>query len=128
MIVLDTHVFVWSAANRPKLSVAARRAFDRDSERVIADISLWEISKLVSMGRLKLDRDVDVWLDQAIDAVGAEVVPIDAAIAARSTGIAAHFHGDPADQLIAATAIELGAVLITADENLLRSKAVKTVW
>ena len=128
MILLDTHVFVWWAGSTGKLSSRARRAVEKNPRKVLSDISLWEVAKLVSLGRLQLDRDVQAWLDQALDETGLEVVCIDASIAARSTRIGARFHGDPADQLIAATAIELGATLITADRNLLDSPAVKTLW
>lgn len=128
MIVLDTHVLVWWVASRSKVSARARKAIDKDLNRAVCDITLWEIAKLESLHRLKLDRDLDVWLDQAVDAAGVRVIGIDSAIAARSTRIAANFHGDPADQLIVATAIELGATLVTADENLRASAAVKTIW
>ena len=128
MIVFDTHVFVWWAANRSKVSLRARRAIAKAQRRLLCDISLWEVAKLVSHGRLKLDRDVEQWLEEAVEELEVEVVPIDAAIATRSTRIGADFHGDPADQLIAATAIELGATLVTADENLRESSAVRTVW
>ena len=128
MIILDTHVFVWWAASRAKVSPRARRAIEKDRQPAICDISLWEVAKLVSLGRLKMDRDVEVWLDQAVEETGLEVIPIDAAIAARSNRIAANFHGDPADQLIAATALERGVPLVTADEKLLASSALKAVW
>ena len=128
MIVLDTHVFVWWAASRAKISARARRVIEKDTQRLICDVTLWEVAKLVSAGRLKLDRDVERWLDEAVELTGLDVVAIDAAIAARSTRIASNFHGDPADQLIAATAIERGATLVTADENLRASPAVRTAW
>ena len=128
MIVLDTHVFVWWSASRGKLSGKARRAIERADRRLLSDISLWEVAKLVSLGRLKLDRDVEQWLDAALAETAVEVVPIDAEIATRSTRIGANFHGDPADQLIAATAIERDAMLITADEKLRASSAVRTLW
>jgi PIN domain nuclease of toxin-antitoxin system len=47
---------------------------------------------------------------------------------ARRRSIAAHFHGDPADQLIAATAIELDVPLLTADERFRALPALRTVW
>lgn len=95
---------------------------------MLSDISLWEIAKLVSVGRLELDRDVERWLEAALDETGIEVVGIDATIAARSTRIAANFHGDPADQIIAATSIVRELPLVTADETLRASAAVRTIW
>jgi PIN domain nuclease of toxin-antitoxin system len=37
-------------------------------------------------------------------------------------------HGDPADRLIGATALQLGAPLITADARLRALETLKTVW
>lgn len=128
MIVFDTHAFVWWVASRSKLSARARKAIDKAHERAISDITLWEIASLVELGRLRLDRDVEAWLHQAIEDSGVEVIAIDAAVAARSTRMAQDFHGDPADRLIAATAVVHGATLITADQRLLASPAVRTVW
>jgi PIN domain nuclease of toxin-antitoxin system len=82
----------------------------------------------VSAGRLAFDREVGVWLDEALAEASADVVPIDATIATRSTRIGADFHGDPADQLIAATSIVLDAPLVTADANLHGSRALTTIW
>ena len=56
------------------------------------------------------------------------MVPIDVQIAARSVRIAANFLGDPADQLIAATAIELDVPLVTAGQRLQHSPALRTLW
>ncbi len=128
MIVLDTHVFIWWVSNRAKLSRPARRAIENAQRVWLSGITLWEIAKLVAHRRLKVDRDVEAWLEDAIEATRVEVVAIDAAIAVRSTRLASQFHGDPADQLIAATAIEMGAVLVTSDEKLLVSRAVRTLW
>lgn len=128
MILLDTHVFVWWAAQRGKLSKKALRVLTTDQQPRLSDISLWEIAMLVSRGRLKFDRDVDVWLETALEETRIEIVAIDSAIAYRSTRIGAQFHGDPADQLIAATAIERRIALVTADENLRHSSAVTTIW
>jgi PIN domain nuclease of toxin-antitoxin system len=40
----------------------------------------------------------------------------------------AGFHGDPADRLIVATALEAGSALVTRDGAIRRSKLVETVW
>ena len=127
-VLLDTHVFVWFAGDRSRLSKAAQRAITKSSRRLILDITLREVARLTATGRLRFDRDVETWLEDATLANGIEVVPIDAMIAARSIRIAAHFHGDPVDQLIAATSIVLEVPLITADENLRASAALRTIW
>lgn len=126
MIVLDTHVLVWLALEPRRLSRAATRALK--GQRMLADISLREVAVLVAAGRMEVDGRVEDWLKAVLEEFEVDVVPIDAHIAARSVHIAENFHGDPADQLIAATAIELDVPLVTADERLRASPAVRTIW
>lgn len=126
VILLDTHVLLWLAFDQAKLSRVARAALK--TKRLLADISLREIAALQRAGRVEIDEPLADWLADALDQLSIEVVPIDARIAARSVRIADNFHADPADQLIAATAIELDVALVTADERLRRSPAVRTTW
>lgn len=128
IIVLDTHVLLWLGMEPQRLSRAARRAFDTAPRRLLADISLRELAWLHENGRVDLEREPSAWLEDAIDSFDVEIVAISPAIAQRSTRIAQHFHGDPADQLIAATAIELDVPLVTADDKLRKSNALRTVW
>ncbi|HEY1087046.1 MAG TPA: type II toxin-antitoxin system VapC family toxin [Archangium sp.] len=128
VILLDTHVLLWWFLARNRLSRVALRAVSKASTRFLADISLREVAVLVEQERLSLEGPTADWLRQAIQELELEVVEISPEIAARSTRIAPNFHGDPADQLIAATAIELDVPLVTADERLRASPAVRTIW
>jgi PIN domain nuclease of toxin-antitoxin system len=38
------------------------------------------------------------------------------------------FHGDPADQIIVATARHRGAVLVTKDQHIRRYSHVRSIW
>ncbi len=40
----------------------------------------------------------------------------------------AEINNDPADRLIAATAITTGAPLVTADGNLRKAQSIQTIW
>lgn len=126
MILLDTHVLLWLALEPRRLSAPARRALR--APRLLADISLREVAALERAGRVAIEGSVSAWLGDALQELDIQVVPIDVQIAARSVRIAANFHGDPADQLIAATAIELDVPLATADERLRSSPALRTIW
>lgn len=128
VVVLDTHVFLWALIAPGRISRKAKQALSKARRRVIADITLREIALLVAARRLEVEEPLAEWLDEAVAELGAEVLGIDSRIAARSIRVAANFHDDPADQLIAATAIELGAPLITADERLLSSPALRSIW
>jgi PIN domain nuclease of toxin-antitoxin system len=126
VIVLDTHVLFWLAVDKQKLTAAARRALKAD--RLVSAISLRELAAMHAGGRFTVAGELADWLGDLLLETDVEVVPIDVGIAARSVRIAWDFHGDPADQIIAATAIELDAPLVTADENLRRSPALQTIW
>ena len=128
MIVLDTHTWVWWAADRAKLSKAALAAIESDSRRSLCDVSLREVAHLVQNGKLVVDRDLRDWLEQAVSAAGVTVVPIRPDIATRSVQLGRRFQGDPYDQLIAATAIVESATLVTKDAKLRAYPGLTTVW
>ena len=130
MILLDTCVLVFDALAPDRLSGVARDALARAEVAgalACADISLWEIVMLISKGRLDPGTNATEFLEDVIAARRLRVLPITPQIAglAQETGLT---RGDPADRLIAATAIHLGARLITADTTLRALKAVDTIW
>ena len=49
-------------------------------------------------------------------------------IAARAMQMPAAYPSDPMDRIIGATALIEGLPLVTADEQIQRSRAVKTIW
>ena len=62
-----------------------------------------------------------------VDARGIEVLAVTPKIAvlAQADEFA---HGDPADRIIAATAIANGAALLSADRQLARVKGLRVIW
>jgi PIN domain nuclease of toxin-antitoxin system len=61
--------------------------------------------------------ELDVWRSELLQA-GLLEIPLRGATAIRA-GQLHLFHGDPADRMIVASAIENGATLMTADEKIL---------
>ena len=57
-----------------------------------------------------------------------EFVPVDSQIAVRSVWLEDFPRRDPADRIIVATALSLGADLVTGDRQLRGYRPVKTVW
>lgn len=127
MIVLDTHAWIWWTGSPERLSKRARSAIDASNELVVPAICCWEVAMLVAKRRLELDRDVLVWLRQALAQPRIELEPLGPEIAARSASIALA-HGDPADRMILATALHRRAPLISKDERVRASKHVDVVW
>lgn len=130
MIVLDTHAWVWWVAGDSRLSAAAARESDRamgSGRLYVSSISAWEVALLVRRGRLELTMEVGDWIarSEALPFLG--FVPVDNRIALRSVELD-WLHEDPADRIIVATALSLGARLVTRDRKLHAFDGVVTVW
>lgn len=131
MIVLDTHVWIWWVSKSTPLSTKARRLIEKgiaESALHVSAISVWEIAHLVKRGRLQLTMDPQDWIAQSEALPFLHGVPIDTRIALKSVQLPDSLHADPADRIIVATALTLGATLITTDEKLLRFREVTAVW
>jgi len=129
MILLDTCAIIWDALDPEQLSRAARDVIEQhQAELVSCDISLWEIAMLMRKGLLQVDVPAAEFLRLAIDARSLRVQPITPAIAERSVGLGAALSGDPADRIIAATSVQMGAPVVTADRVLRDSPVLDTIW
>ena len=130
MIVLDTHALIYDALTPARLSARARKAIAlafTDRGLACSDISLWEIAVLIARKRLNPVMDARQFLDDLVAARRIHVLPITSEIAVLSQSDA-FSHGDPADRLIAATALLHRAVLVTSDSRLRKLKEITTVW
>jgi PIN domain nuclease of toxin-antitoxin system len=130
LIVLDTCVVIFDALTPERLSESARASLDQgeaDGTLACCDISVWEIAMLVAKGRLDPGTDSATFTNLALDARGIRVLEITPEIARRSAEIDLP-QADPADRLIAATAIEHGASLVTIDHRIRESNLVNTLW
>jgi PIN domain nuclease of toxin-antitoxin system len=128
MIVLDTCALIFDALSPDRLSSRALAAIDRAGaagELAISDVSLWEVAMLVSRGRLHPGTDAATFLGLVLAARSIAVLPISAAIACRAASLG--LHGDPADRIIVATALENRASLITTDARIIAAGAVRTL-
>jgi len=127
LIVLDTHAFLWWGQRNRRLTRAALRAIERSPRRGVAAVTLWELARLAEQQRIKVDVDIEAWLEEALAQEGVELLPITPGVAARSTRLGA-FHADPADRLIVATALVHDVPLVTADSAITDSGVVETIW
>lgn len=129
LILLDTHVLAWAVEDPKHLSRAAaseiRRA-RRGGGLAISAISLWELSWLVSRGRIQAYGTVEATVRKMIE--GVTVLPITPGIAALAAQFPEDYPKDPSDRLIGATARAEGMTLVTRDERIRRSPLIRTVW
>jgi len=120
MMILDTHVLVWMDEGSVRLGKKARSRIDealRNSVLYVSAISFWEVAMLVAKGRLQMQMSVDVWRNSLLEHGLREIAMTgDIAITAASL---VDFHGDPADRFIAASAVNTGLHICTADQKIL---------
>jgi len=131
MIVLDTHAWIWWLSNPELLPGKTKDIIDQaaaDGNVFISSISAWEAAMLVSRGRLQLTMDVSDWIATSESLPFIHFVPVNNKIAIQSVQLPGDLHDDPADRIIIATALSLGATLVTKDEKIRNYPHVKTVW
>jgi PIN domain nuclease of toxin-antitoxin system len=127
VIVLDTHALIWWVLEPAKLSSAARAAIDSSDTVGFAAISCWEIGMLSQRGRIDLAVEPALWLHNITEARKVSVLPLSIGVGV----VGAELHNilrNPADCLIAATALTHGVPLVTKDERIQRSGVVATIW
>lgn len=128
MIVLDTHAWIWWVAEPERLSARARHAIDSAEALGVCAISCWEVAMLVARRRLELDRDVLLWIRQALAVPRAMLLPLTSDVCVASVQLAQKSPADPADRMIAASALEHHAPIVTKDSRLRSMPQIETVW
>ena len=111
--VFDTHIWLRASAGDPQLGEL--RSFRGTA--IVPAISVWEVAMLASKGRVELKPDADRWIRENLQPP-VRLEPLHPEISLESCRLE-DFHGDPADRLIVATALVLGAPLITADRQII---------
>lgn len=120
-LLLDTHTWIWLVNGESKISKTEFVSLVKKGDNVnlhLSAISLWEIAMLVSKDRLKLSINTSEWLKTYLKKSNTLISPINPEIAVISTELKG-FHGDPADRLILASAINLNAKIVTHDKLIL---------
>jgi PIN domain nuclease of toxin-antitoxin system len=130
VILVDTHVVVWLAFAREKISRKAKSAIDHaraNAESLaISDITLLELATLANKGRIQLDISVESFLQEVESRF--VVLPMSGRVCARAIALPSSYPKDPADRVIGATSLVEGLTLLTADQEIRQSAIVKTVW
>ena len=134
MLLLDTHVWVWSLeGDARRIGRRARslltRAESKDAIR-ISPVTLFEVMALHTSGRLQLTRPPDEWIRHAMESAPVRIAELSPAIATAAGRISREVLADPMDRFLVATAHEMDATLLTADDRILgygaRTRMIRT--
>lgn len=125
--LLDTHAFVWAAAEDERLSRKAARVVATTpwDQLAIVDVTLQEIGLLVHLGRLKLAGSPRTVLQPLLEFVTVLPLTFDVALTAPTLSLP---HGDQFDRIITATAKQHRLTLVSKDANIADAGIIDTLW
>jgi PIN domain nuclease of toxin-antitoxin system len=121
-LLWDTCAAIWiyEQAKLSQPSLDAMAAAHREGvPSYISPVTAWEIGMLVSRGRLQLLIKPERWFANLFEAPGVKMAEMSPELLIASSYLPGRPPKDPTDRIIAATARELGATLITRDRALL---------
>ena len=122
-MLLDTHVWIWAAADAPRrLGPRTRRLLARGgaADRLyVSTASAFEITALHTAGRLKFNQPAERWIRTSIERGRLHVLDVSTAIATDAGTVPADTLRDPIDRLLVATARDHDLSLVTCDEAIL---------
>ncbi len=100
----------------------------RSGPLLVSSMSVREVAMLSERGRLALTIGVEDWVAHCEGLPFLSFVPVSNRIALEWTPLPGFPSADPADRIIVATALGLGATLVTADRRIQTYTRVRTVW
>ena len=109
-VLIDSHCLLWWLADQPMSTAASTAIADPDNTVFVSAASIWELEIKAALGKLTIDADIVVEVEQA----GFEWLPVTAAHAR----VAAHLppnHRDPFDRMLIGQAQAEGCTLISRD-------------
>ena len=117
-------MWIWIQEGRTqKLSSAFLVELEQAQRRrqlAISAISILELARLVAMKQYTLSVSVESFVAQSTEDNGLRLLDLSPRILISSTRLPGDMHRDPADRLLAATALEHQLTLVTDDAKLLR--------
>ena len=126
-LLLDTPIWLWSLLEPRKLSRRVSQALESPANELwLSPVSTWEFLVLARRKRIVLDADPEEWLRKATAAAPLCEATFTHQVAVESGRLELP-HKDPAGHFIVATAKVFDLTLVTADEAILKSRAVRTL-
>lgn len=123
MLLLDTHVWLWSVdGDARRIGRRTRQSLVRAEAQEairISPASLFELTALHTLGRVRLSSPIEEWIAEALEAAGVRIAELSPAIAIDAGFIPRDALADPLDRLLLATARRLDATFLTSDDRIL---------
>jgi len=128
--LLDTNAWLRVVARPDELSPTVRGLINQRGILPfgLSAISIWEVTLKARKRKLELLPTTEQWLQSALGRSLVQVLSIDASIARLANELPGTFHEDPADRLIAATALHLRLAVVTSDTRIRAYDAVASIW
>jgi PIN domain nuclease of toxin-antitoxin system len=127
-LLLDTHMWLWSAMDPRKLkSNVARELGDERNELFLSPISIWELRLLMEKKKFSIGMGLEAWLEHSREFSVLREAPLTWDVAREERGLG-WSHKDPADRFLAATARVYGLTLVTADQRLANAPGIEVLW
>ena len=112
----------------PNFNYRIQSLFDNsNNDFYLCTISYWEIAMLVSKKRISINESVEVFCKDILAFRNYKTFDMTPNIAGKVTDYSHFINGDPADRVIAATAISEKAKLLTRDKNLISLPFLDTI-
>lgn len=116
-LLLDTHAFLWAAADPDQLRPDARAAIeDSGNEVFVSAGAAWEISIKVALGKLTVPADPAVWFPVRVRSLGFQALDISTSHAL-AVGALPDVHRDPFDRIMIAQAQVEALTFVTRDPD-----------
>jgi PIN domain nuclease of toxin-antitoxin system len=126
-LLLDTHSMYWYIQGDPRLSPTAQTLVqDASNQVLISPASYWEIAIKISIGKWKLNRTYEEFVDVGLNTYGFQLLPILPAHTSRLIGLPFK-HRDPFDRLLVAQALVEGLSIVSND-SALDAYGVTRLW
>jgi PIN domain nuclease of toxin-antitoxin system len=123
-LLLDTHIWLWSALDPGRLSKRVKTALeDRDNELWLSPMSVWEALVLARKKRVILESTPEQWVRRALTDLPVREATMTHEVAIRGEALRLDLK-DPADRFLVATALVYDLTLVTADKRLVKSRQV----
>jgi len=119
-LLLDTHTIYWYVEDDPQLSATARTLIqDASNEILMSPASYWEIAIKISIGKWRLNRPYEEFIDVALKQYGFQILPI----LPTHTALLIKLpfppgHKDPFDRLLVSQSLVEQIAIVSADPAL----------